>query len=311
MRTFKQFIYEGAGVHDTWSTDGASKEDGRLAICHVVGISPETFEKMRPYIGKKATVGNIMKLYNAFVDAFPKEARGISTNRGPQVGPGEMIFYFVFDNIGVGGNQNIDLFVDGKPFAEVKAGDVITRSGERCVEKFELSPGSHPAVRKIIKAFKDFNEAYKDDHDGDDLPGWKSEDHINISPLIKWRDLTLSGAGGLDLTLKNSGDLLRKGEEDPLLNVKKDKTLSPLKKLLDEPTKGSSINDAIEDWAKSIGDTYVKDKLFCLIDNAKMKCIFVGAVTSDNLDLMAIWRGRPIARVYPSGKPKGTKEETE
>lgn len=311
MRTFKQYLVEAEVSFDTSDTSPEAKQAGRLTINRIAEIPPATFERMKPYIGKKAkSPDQVMKDFNAFCDAFPKEAKAISSNKGPQVGPGEMVFYYIFDNIGVGGNQSIDLFLDGKPFAEVKAGDVMTRKGKRCVEKFELSPGSHPAVRKIIKAFKDFNEAYKEENDGDDLPGWKSEDHVNIDPLFKWRDLEVSGAGGVDLTLKSSGDILKKGETDPVLNVNKAKTVAPLKKLLDEPVEVPDINDAIEEWAQDIGDTYVKGKLFFLLDNNKMRCVYAGNITADNLDLMAIWRGRPIARVYLEGKPKGTKTET-
>ncbi len=312
MRTFKQYLAEAEVNFDTSDISTDAKKAGRATIVKIAEISPATFKKMEPYIGKKATSPDqMMKVFNAFVENFPKEAKIISTNRGQQVGPGEMVFYFVFDNIGVGGNQNIDLFLNGKPFAEVKAGDVRSRNGATAVEKFELSPGNHPAVRKILKGVKEFNEAYRDENDGEDLPGWKSEDDVNSSPLDKWRDIKLSGAGGVDLTLKQSGDILKKGEDDPVLNVNKAKTVTPLKKLLDDPTEASDINAAIQEWADTIGDTYVKDKLFFLVDNSKMKCVYAGNITADKLDLMAIWRGRPIARVYPGGKPKGKKAETE
>lgn len=311
MRTFKQYLVEAEVNFDTSDISPEAKKAGRATINRIAEISPATFQKMQPFIGKKATSAeSIAKAYNTFVDAFPKEAKIISTNRGQQVGPGEMIFYYVFDNLGVGGNQNIDLFLNGKPYAEVKAGDVRTRNGASAIEKFELSPGNHPAVRGILKAVKEFNEAYKDENDGEDLPGWKSEDDVNSSPLDKWRDLELSGSGGLDLTLKQSGDIMKKGDDDPVLNVNKAKSVTPLKKLLDEPTEASDINAAIDEWAQSIGDTYVNDKLFFLIDNSKMRCVFTGNITADKLDLMAIWRGRPIARVYPQGKPKGKKTET-
>lgn len=311
MRTFKRYLAEAEINFDTSDISPAAKADGRAIIARIAEFSPATLKKMQPFIGKKATTpAQIMKEYNSFVGAFPKEARIISVNRNQQVGPGEMVFYFVFNNIGVGGNQSIDLFLDGKPFAEVKAGDVMTRRGAKCIEKFELSPGNHPSVRAILKGMKQFNEAYKEEHDGEDLPGWKSEDDVNIMPLLKWRDISLSGTGGLELTLKSSGDLLKKDEDDPILNVNKAKSVAPLKKLLDEPTESVDINALIDEWAKAIGDTYVKDKLFFFLDNSKMTCFHVGKITADNLDLMAIWRGRPIARVYPKSKPRGEKTES-
>ncbi len=311
MRTFKQYLIEAEVNFDTSDTSPEAKKAGRSTINRIAELSPAVLKKMEPYIGKKATSPEqMMKVFNAFCEAFPKEAKIISTNRGQQVGPGEMVFYYIFDNIGVGGNQNIDLFLNGKPFAEVKSGDVMTRRGAKCVEKYELSPGNHPAVRKILKAMKEFNSAYKDEHDGEDLPGWKSEDDVNLGPLLKWRELELSGTGGLDLTLKPSGDLLKKDETDPVLNVNKAKSVAPLKKLLDEPVDVQSIDDIIDEWADNIGETYVKDKLFFLLDNNKLRCVYAGNITADKLDLMAIWRGRPIARVYPDGKPKGKKAET-
>ena len=312
MRTFKQYLMEAEVNFDTSDISPSAKSAGRDTIVRIAEISSATYKKMLPYIGKRATSPQqIIKVFNAFCDAFPKEAKIISTNRGQQVGPGEMVFYFVFDNIGVGGNQNIDLFLNGKPFAEVKSGDVRTRRGGKVVEKFELSPGNHPAVRAILKAVKEFNEAYRDENDGEDLPGWKSEDDVNTSPLDKWRDITLAGTGSVDLTLKQSGDLLKKGDDDPVININKAKSVAPLKKLLDEPVEAPDINRAIDEWAETIGSTYVKDKLFFLLDNNKMRCVYAGELSPDKLDLMAIWRGRPIARVYPDGKPKGSNEENE
>ena len=310
MRTFKQYLIEAEVNFDTSSITPEAKLAGRATIEKIAEISPAVVKKMAAYIGKKAkSPEQVMRDFNAFVEAFPKEARIISTNRNQQVGPGELVFYYIFDNIGVGGNQNIDLFIDGKPFAEVKAGDVMTRDGQRCVEKFELSPGNHPAVRKILKDIKAFNEAYRDENDGEDLPGWKSEDTVNTTPLTKWRDIELSGAGGLELKLKQSGDLV-KDEDEVVLNVNKARSVAPLKKLLDEPSDNVGIRSIIDEWAESIGKTYVKDKLFFLLDNKKMTCVYAGEITADKLDLLAIWRGRPIARVYPNGKPKGKEEET-
>ena len=45
------------------------------------------------------------------------------------LGPGEMLAWFIFDNITLGGkNSSVDLLVDGMPFAEMKAGTITKKN---------------------------------------------------------------------------------------------------------------------------------------------------------------------------------------
>lgn len=304
MLTFKQFLSENI-TFDTSSIDPAAKAEGRKSIERVAGFTDEQVSKMHAYF-KKATADNIKSHFNAFVATFPKEAKLISLNKGPQVGPGEMVFYYVFDNIGVGGNQNIDLFLNGKPHAEVK--------GQ--LDDIEVSPGGSKAVNDLLKDLEAFNDAYKDEN-GEDLPEWKGAGDVKATTLRKWKDISVAG-GGIRLTMKSDGDVTKTGDTDVILNVKKDKSTAPLKKVLDDTDETettsdtpSSIADIEEKWAEAVANSYFKDKLVYLLDKKTLKIVYAGNVTSDILSLKRTSRGRPKADIILSGKKTETQDESE
>lgn len=312
MRTFKQYLLESNISFDTSDISSDAKKLGRAAICRIADISTATLKKMQPYIGKKAnSPSQIMTEYNAFVEAFPTEAKLISNNRGTQVGPGEMVFYFVFDNIGVGGNQNIDLFLDDKPFAEVKAGPVS--ADKKSISGFEFGSNAAGTGNKLVNALTNINDAYSGAN-GEDLPGWRGGDSVKSSDLKSWIDLEVSVGSSISLSLKSDGDLMKKGEKKPILNVNKAKTVAPIKKLLDEPSEESdvkSVSDAISEWSQMVYNNYAKDKLFFFVESKKApKVVYQGFVTPEMIDLYRITRSKPDVIIRFNTKTS-TKEESE
>ena len=316
MRTFKQFLFEAF----RFSTEDISKEGkakGRYQLVQDAGISAETMKKMQAYF-KKATASTLEKDYNAFVMAFPKEAQAINSQKPDGVGPGELVVYFVFDNIGIGGkNASIDIYMDGKPFAEAKGG--VYRASDNVVNGFKITKDGDKAVQQLITDLNAFNEKYND-ITGEDLPRWKSAGVATTDTLRGWRDINLKtlakdSVGGskkpINLILKKDGDLLQKGDDEPILNVKKSKTTAPIVKLIDGGGGSIAIDDSINTldqiekrWAEQAYKDYVGGKKFVLLNSKTMKMLFFGELTKDMLGLDYTNRNQPYAAIKLSSKSK-------
>lgn len=316
MRTFKQFLAEATLNFATEDSSPAAKAKGRSAICFAVGITDELYTAMQPYF-KKATAANVLTGYNAFLKAFPKEAKAINALKPDGVGPGELIFYFVFDNVGIGGkNASIDIYIDGKEWAEAKAGG---RSGTT-MNNFKLGRDSDKSVTQIMKDLEDFNDMYLSIH-GEDLPGWRGANELTVNTLRSWADIDLKqkaadSKGGskksVDLILKKDGDLLRKGEEDPIMNVNKAKSVAPLKKVISGDAKVavddkiSTLQKIIDRWKDLVFQEYVGSKRFAILDKNTLELKHFGELTKDMVGLYTTHRNQPWAEVYLEPKSKDT-----
>jgi hypothetical protein len=316
MRTFKQFLFEAL----KFSTEDISKEGkakGRYELVQAAGISAETMKKMKPYF-KNATASTLEKDYNAFVTAFSKEAKAINDQKPDGVGPGELVVYFVFDNIGIGGkNASIDIYMDGKPFAEAKGG--VYRAMDNVVNGFKITKDGDKAVQQLLKDLDAFNEKHHE-ITGEDLPWWRDAGTAVTTSVRGWRDINLKtlakdNTGGskkpINLILKKDGDLLQKGDSEPILNVKTNKTTEPIVKLID----GSGGNIAIDDdintldqiekrWAEQAYKDYVGGKKFVLLNSKTMKMLFFGELTKDMIGLDYTNRNQPYAAIKLSSKSK-------
>ena len=317
MRTFKQFLAEAVLNFPTEDSSPAAKAKGRSQIVKAAAIESPTFDAMKPYF-KKATAANIKDGYNKFLTAFPKEARAINALKPDGVGPGEFIMYFVFDNVGIGGkNASIDIFVDGKEFAEAKAGG---RSGTT-MNNFKLGRDSDKSVTQILKDLEEFNDKYHEIH-GEDLPGWRGANELTVNTLRSWVDIDLKKAssevkGGskksIDLILKKDGDLLRKGEEEPIMNVNKAKSVAPLRQAISGnatvavDTKVGTLQKIIDRWKDLAFTEYVDGKKFAILDKNTLELKHFGELTKDMVGLYTTHRNQPWAEVYL--EPKKSKAE--
>lgn len=315
--TFKQFLAEAAFSFDTKNITPSEKLKNRVAIAKGLGFDKK-LPQMQPFF-KDASEANFMPQFNSFVDSFPGEVSLIEKNRPDGVGPGEFTSYFIFNNIGLGGkNSPIDLFLDGKEWAEAKAGAPL---GSDTLTNFKITKDSAKAVSQIMQDLRDFNDKYLE-ITGEDLPGWRGESELKAEILRDWDDINLkqlakTATDGskkpIDLVLKKDGDLLQKGDSDPILNVKKEKSVQPLKNLI---TGGKIIvDDRIESletivraWAEKAHEEYVDGKKFVLFSSktGKLpKCRFVGEITPDMIGLYNTHRQQPWAQVYLTPKSSG------
>lgn len=321
MHTFKQFLAEATINFKTEDSSPAAKKAGRQSIAKAAAIKPDVFSQMAPYF-KKATTANIQRAYNDFVGAFPAAAEAINALKPDGVGPGEMVLYFVFDNVGIGGkNAPIDIYLDGKEFAEAKMGK---RRGTDGLCNFKITRDSDKSVTMVMKDLEDFNDAYSS-ITGEDLEGWRGPNELSVKTIGALRDIDLKvlaadSKGGskkaINLILKKDGDLLRKGSDEPIVNINKTKSIAPIKSLINgdaDVTVDSKIDTftKIEKrWVDQAFIDYIDGKKFALFDD-KLRMRFFGALTKDMVGLYMTHRNQPFAEVYLEPKSKGTKEETE
>jgi hypothetical protein len=317
MPSFKQFLVEATFSFDTKdiSTDGKAKN--RLAIARALGFDKK-LPQMQAFF-KPASVTSFISTFNAFVDAFPAETGLIEKSRPDGTGPGEFTAYFIFNNIGVGGkNAPIDLYLDGKEWAEAKAGAPI---GDDTLSNFKITKDSAEAVTQIMQDLKDFNDKYAQ-ITGEDLPDWRSASELKTDTLRDWADINLKDLAKdnkdgskkpIDLILKKDGDLLQKGDEEALLNVKKDKSTAPLKALISGgkvvvDDRLESLETIVKAWAEKAHEEYVDGKRFVLFASKSGKlprCRFVGNITADMIGLYNTHRQQPWAEVYLKPKSSG------
>jgi hypothetical protein len=196
VTSFKQFLNEAIPSTRLGAASDKDKMRARLAKTFAVKL-PE----MEKYF-TNATPRNFKTKYNAFVMAFPDEAKKIDSYRPDGVGPGELIAYFVFNDISIGGGQsNIDLFKNGEPFAEVKAGDPAHGG----IQDFKLDTEHSKSSKRLLKSLDDFNTEYKKLTD-EDLPGWNGASEANATALRHWRKVNLVDFGGDDESVEDIAD---------------------------------------------------------------------------------------------------------
>lgn len=327
MRTFKQFLTETSLHFDTTDISPAGKQLGRAKIAAAIDLAGDSLSKVQAFFGR-ANATNIMEKYNKFLAAFPIIAKAIDKIKPEGVGPGEFILYFLFDNIGIGGkNSPIDVFMDGKEWAEAKGGDPV---GGSTLTNFKITKDSSKAVTQLMNDLDTFNSTYSE-ITGEDLPGWRGANELTTNTLRKWADINLTtlakeSTGGskkpINLVLKKDGDLLRKGEDDPVMNVNKAKTVAPIKKLISGEGAVVAVDKTVDTldkivkkWADTAYNDYAAGKRFLLFVGSKgtrlpsMK--YNGYLSKEMIGLYMTHRNQPWAEVYLEPKSKDKAEATE
>jgi len=138
-----------------------AKEKGRLAQCEACDLSYK--EAARFFTD--ATPNNFQSHFNSFVLAYPKAAKAMSDQRPTGLGPGETVAWFLYNNVTLGGkNDSCDVYVDGNPFAELKAGAYVKKTNS--LYDFKLHRDQDPSVKFIVSAMEREKFAYRVDYNG-------------------------------------------------------------------------------------------------------------------------------------------------
>lgn len=237
--------------------DIGAKELGRVITCKSAGLS---YKEVATFF-KDATLNNFQPHYNLFVERYPKQAKYISDRRPTGVGPGEMVAWFLFDNVIIGGaNSSCDLIIDNDNFAEMKAGRYCKR--EHSLDDFKLSRDHDPSVNFIVNALSANKYAAIIDYNG-----------------------CVFDSQGNNLGLYNSLEF--KQQIDEIISKKSKSSVDSLYR-----------NEIIETWKSLIFPEYIEGKKMALIQTNNLKMRFFGEISKEMVGLYRIHRNQPWARVY-------------
>lgn len=284
------------------------KTIGREELADAVSVSVSEFQ---PYF-TKAEPETFQANYNRFVNQFPNEAKAISALRPDGVGPGELVVWFIFDNIQLGGkNSSIDLVVDGVDFAEMKGGRYET--AHHAIAGFKITKDSDPAVDLLRRDLDEFNSTYCK-ITGTNLTGWEPG-NIRTTTLKEWENIDLlkeskryAGPmrGKMKLDLLANGDLMQEGKL--LTNAHRKNFRAELLKFMQSDIEIAVNNDistlrrVIGRWRHMAHANYLRGKKFALINTSTLKMEYFGELSADMIGLLRIGRNQPEARIY---LPKG------
>lgn len=282
------------------------KTIGRQELADCVGLS---VRKLKPYF-KKADPDTFLANYNKFVAAYPTEAKTISSMRPDGVGPGELVAWFVFDNIQLGGrNSSIDLVIDDKGFAEMKGGSYDATN--HALVDFKITKDSDLAVDTIRKDFDEFNTTYTK-ITGSPLSGWKPGNLLTTT-LRSWEKIDLlkeskryAGPirGSIRLTIHANGDVFQDGESVCLGNWQDDAFQQQLRKFMLSDVQiavnksTSTLKKIVGRWRQQAYTDYLKGKRFALVNTQSLKMEYLGELSVDMIGLYRIARNQPQARIY-------------
>lgn len=287
------------------------KKIGREELANTVGL---TTKQVKRYFAK-ATPTNFQITYNNFVTQFPTQSKMISDLRPDGVGPGELVAWFIFDNIQLGGrNSPIDLIVDGKGFAEMKGGSYDAKN--HALKDFKITKDSDPAIGVLRKDLEEFNETFNR-ITGSNLTGWVPG-NILTTTLKAWESVDLNKEakryagpikGTVSVNFSANGDI-RYGNID-IGNWKSDVTtcgqqiqkfmLSDVQVPVNNRT--STLKRIVARWRQQAFTDYLKGKRFALVNTSTLKMEYLGELTPEMIGLYRIARNQPQARIYlPKGK---------
>lgn len=278
------------------------REELADAVClPILGFNP---------LFKQAEPGTFLDNYNKFVFKYPAEAKAISNMRPDGVGPGELVAWFIFDNIQLGGkNSSIDLVIDDVGFAEMKGGDYDLAN--HALRGFKITKDSDPAVNLLCRDLEEFNLTYSK-ITGSSLTGW-TPGNILTSTLKSWEKIDLykeakryAGPirGSIKLIVHANGDVQQDGETTILGNWQNKDFREQLRKFMLSDIKiavnshTSTLNRVIGRWKHQVYTDYLKDKRFALVNTATMKMEYFGELTVEMIGLYRIARNQAQARIY-------------
>jgi hypothetical protein len=247
--------------------------------------------------------------YNNFIEMNFDLASKLDKLRPAGVGPGELILWFLFDEITLGGkNSSIDLLFNGLPFAEVKGGVYIKK--DNAITDFKISKDADPAVHLILRDLEAFNNKYEE-ITGSKLAYWRDGDiskntlnaysHIDLERLAR----KYSGPirGNISLLFSSNGEIYQNGIMKSIANWHDDTfhdkiaefMVSDVQIAVDNNI--STIKKIVGRWRAQAYLDYIKGKNFVLIDSKKLTMLHFGAIKKNAVDLNRICRNQPQARI--------------
>lgn len=306
---------------DLFDISPAAKKYARDQIAVHAAIPPHIYDMMSTMFCDGSDSG-IMPVYNAFCERYLSWAKSISLLAPKGIGPGEMVIYFIFNNIGLGGgNAPIDLYMNGEEYAEVKSVKLVGNK----MTNFKIGSDSCPSVSSLMRYLSHFNDAYTEIV-GTPLEGWRGSSELKVRTLQSWRQLDLEqlaqnygrAQSAIQLTVRSNGDVYRKGSSEPFTNVlylecgRKMRELLSLNEPIAVNKELATIDMVIARWVDDLFDRGLGNKRFIFVlgnsESLSPEMRFMGYLTKDMVGLYCTHRNQPWAEVYlePQSKETGT-----
>ena len=268
-----------------------SKEEGKELLeeaLKIESLPSISFDSIQEFQSK----------YNEFTEKTPEVAKKLFNVHINGIGPGEILCYYLFTSITVGGKKStIDLYNNGQPFAECKSG--IYNLSRGVITNFKMAKDTCPSVAKLRNDLTTFNNNYKACV-GDDLPGWKNDGDLAVTSIDKWKQINLNQmsqppvytdmrynhATG-DLEFLNHGTIIRATPDSLLSDIMSKRTCTYA-----QPT----FQDIEVSWKQTVDENYINNKQFCIFD-PKMKMVHAGFINKNDIVLMNTARSQPIVGI--------------
>ena len=249
---------------------------------------------------KRASTANFRNVYNRFVSAYSAEAKIISNLRPDGIGPGEMVAWYVFDNITLGGrNSGIDLLMSGKPFAEMKAGR--HNQTHNSVDDFKITKDGDPSVIQIMADLHEYAMVYEKLHglklkvSSISAKFLEANMAKNISKVELTKVPLILDRNTLELTDPEGNEICNLDNQDLYNNVVRfaydyrppavDNSISTFKKIVTR-------------WRKQAYQDALVVKKLALVNKDSLMMMYFGQLTEGNIGLYRIHRNQPWARIY-------------
>lgn len=276
-----------------------AKREGRVILANVAGIP---LEEAAPFFSA-ATHQNFRSSFNAFTKRFPEAAKKISDHRPEGIGPGEMIAWFIFDNITLGGkNSAIDLLIDGEPFTEMKGGQY--NKSKNALEGFKITKDGDLSVDLILSMFETFNSLYKG-FTSHDLPGWNHPGDVRASVLDMWSSInldvmqrTLGARMPCQLVVKPDGTVMH--GQTQVAHTSDHDLGKRIEAVLNRPKPElfpSGTSDIQVCWINQAMVDYIRGKRFALMNAKTFEILFHDYVDPKQVSLHRMHRNQPWASI--------------
>lgn len=228
---------------------------------------------------------DIKSKINLFVESFPLEAKTLLNMSISGFGPGEILLYFLCDNLTLSGfKSQIDASVNGKPFAEVKAVKPSNKPNWYYDFRFgvDASEPNHQFLFEVRNFVNHTNNPAL----------LENELEITRTKITELRKIALN-VDEFSLNLKvingdvyaNNTKICKRSDID---------FASKIQEAMDKvSSKTPSYFEEIEDrYFNSVVNSPIGSHDFIFFDRTTAKCIYLGKITKDMLAIERITQGK-------------------
>lgn len=233
--------------------------------------------------------------FNSCISKFKKELITIDSIRTYGIGPGELLFCFLFDNIGFDSSNSVDLTLNGEPWVEMKFGSY----SNNYLTDFKITPDNAIENFELLTNISELNRNFFS-ITNEPLPDFNTLGEISGVKINNWRKICFFNLDSILLSLHTkTGDLKLHKSNEYVGNIFNKLTILQQKcqqSLFSEMDYVQNFNQIEEKWINNIYESYIKNKKFIILDK-KMKIRHYGFLLKSQLSLHRITRSQPKIKI--------------